>query len=117
MFKKRGNNLYYIIVSYLHTIYNYNTVIYYINNNNNNNIQAITNSLNIYDCYVTWQTSNDLAFPTLFNMLLLRGATVWKYYNTLLNCQPSVLSALIQIGTVRELNSVSYFTLLSHNTV
>jgi len=59
--KKRGNKLYYIIVSYLHTIYNCNTVIYYINNNNNN-IQASTNILNIYDCYVTWQTSNDLAF-------------------------------------------------------
>jgi hypothetical protein len=63
MFKKREYKLYYIIVSYLHTIYNYNTVIYYINiNNNNNNIQAGTNILNIYDCYVTWQTSNDLAF-------------------------------------------------------
>jgi len=50
-------------------------------------------------------------------MLLLRGATVWKYYNTLLMCQPSVLIALRQTGTVRELNSLSYFTLLGHNTV
>lgn len=72
MFKKRGNKCYYIIVTYLHKIYNYNTVIYYINNNNNN-IQAITNSLNIYDCYVTWQTSNDLAFPTLFNYVTVKG--------------------------------------------
>ena len=60
--------MYCIIVRYLHTIYNYNTVIYYINNNNN--IQAITNILNIYDCYVTWQTSNDLA---LFNYVTVKG--------------------------------------------
>jgi hypothetical protein len=71
VFKRRGNKLYYIIISYLHTIYNYNAVIYYINNNNN--IQAITNILNIYDCYVTWQTSNDLAFRTLFNYVIVKG--------------------------------------------
>jgi len=73
VFKERGNKLYYIIVTYLHKIYNYNNVIYYININNNNNIQAITNSLNIYDCYVTWQTSIDLAFPTLFNYIIVKG--------------------------------------------